>query len=113
MNDLERGKLKEKIRELERTGFPEKAQKLRGYFNRDVFPLEDEIEKLNLPESEINLNDKLAAMPARAGKGSSLKDWKAFARQYSDIEPDVIDAVYKRDEMIALLEANGVIPKAE
>lgn len=51
-------------------------------------------------------------MPRRAGKGASREAWQQFAKQTSDLEHEIIDAM-DRDTVIKALEAQGIIPRVE
>lgn len=49
------------------------------------------------------------AIPPRSGKGSSKESWEEFAKEYSDIDAEVIDGTDKKS-LIEMLEVNQVIP---
>lgn len=50
--------------------------------------------------------------PPRKGKGATRSNWQKYARLVTDWEPEVIDGA-KMNELIKMLEANGVIQPLE
>lgn len=63
------------------------------------------------PEVEVDSEESLE-IPPRKGPGSSKKAWQEFAKQVSDIEPEIIDNM-DQGEVIHMLEVRGVIPREE
>lgn len=110
MDELDRGRLIERAQEYKRTGFPEKAQRIQVALNNDEFPdpqLMAGVDEVVTPLGSV------MEMPNRSGKGSGLKLWKAFARDATDWDDDVIDSLTTRSEVIEILEANSVIPQLD
>lgn len=65
----------------------------------------DEVpEHLLDPEGNPSAKDS----PARSGKGSSVKEWREFAAQHTDIDRDVLESM-NRDDIIEVLEARNLI----
>jgi len=60
----------------------------------------------------VAVNVDLPPMPPRAGKGASNKAWRTWVKEATDWLPEVIDSKTKI-ELVAMLEANGIIPRSE
>lgn len=89
-----------------------------------AYAVQDHITNRTKPPSELlyfgevrpagGIGDGIAPpdMPRRAGKGASRLAWQQFAKQTSDLEHEIIDAM-DRDTVIKALEAQGIIPREE
>lgn len=98
METWQRIEMIEKIRELRMAGKPELAAPLQAAFDRNEYYTGEEEE----PEPEVKV-------PSRSG-GRPL--WVAYALEHSQIEPEVIEDS-KRDDIIGMLEANGIIERKQ
>jgi len=78
-----------------------KGQRLDDDQRRALLRIDDTV-----PEVDV---DPLVVAPPRTGKGASKKNWREFAAAVTDWEPEVIKDA-GMGEIIAMLEANGVIP---
>lgn len=92
-------------------GDPIKARDInRALANKEEVPAH----LLNLtryrPTTDIDLEE--VEIPNRTGRGSALEKWQDFAMATSDMDADVVKAMTKED-IIAALEANGIIPAEE
>ncbi len=99
----QRIEMMEGIRYANRHGRPQDAQKLRQALDAGVFAeLTDSVEA---PTPE-----PIPDPPPRRGKGSSQKNWVAYAKLVSEIDDEVIESAQK-DDIIGMLEANGLVDK--
>jgi len=95
-------------------GRPEKAHLIEIAMNENRRLPEDQRRDLlrmdeTTPEVEV---DPTIVMPPRTGKGATKKNWREYAAQVTDWEPEVI-AGSGMGEIIAMLEANAIIPTNE
>ncbi len=98
----QRIEMNEGIRYANRMGRPQDASKLRQALDAGVFAeLTDSIEA---PTQE------LPEPPPRGGKGSGVAKWLAYAQLVSQIDDEVLESAQK-DDIIGMLEANGLIDK--
>lgn len=98
MEEWQKIDMLERIRELRMAGKPELAAPILEAFERDEFYMGEG--KLQEPKMEV---------PKRSGQRSS---WVHFALENSLIDPEVIDGA-KRNDIIGMLEANGIIEREE
>lgn len=78
----------------------------------------EEIPQALLSGSRVNPEKEVARVefleqPPRYGKGSGFKRWREFAKETTDIEPEIIDSINKKGALIELLEQRGVIPTVD
>ncbi len=99
----QRIKMNEGIRYANRHGRPQDASKLRQALEAGVYAeLTDSIEA----PTPVELPDP----PPRGGKGSGIAKWLAYAQLVSQIDNEVLESAQK-DDIIGMLEANGLIEK--
>ena len=99
----QRIEMNEGIRYANRHGRPQDASKLRQALEAGVYAeLTDSIEAPTPPE--------LPDPPPRGGKGSGIDKWLAYAKLVSQIDDEVLESASK-DDIIGMLEANGLIEK--
>ena len=90
------------IRYANSKGRPQDASKLRQALEAGVYAeLTDSIEA---PTPE------LPEPPPRGGKGSGIAKWLAYAQLVSQIDDEVLESAQK-DDIIGMLEANGLLEK--
>lgn len=83
-----------KIRELRRTGKPEKAAEIQAALDRNEYFFGSK----DAPVEDIK----------PPSKGAKLEAWVEFAKKHSQIDPEVIDNT-SRDDLIKMLKANGLV----
>lgn len=92
-------------------GEPEKAAQIQRAIDAGEAPPKDLINPKRL-KPEVEVEDEGIEIPPRKGPGSSKKAWQDFAKQVSDLEPEIIDSM-DQAEVIKALEVRGVIPREE
>ena len=98
----QRIEMNEGIRYANRHGRPQDASKLRQALDAGVYAeLTDSIEA---PTPE------LPEPPPRGGKGSGVAKWLEYAQLVSQIDDEVLESAQK-DDIIGMLEANGLLDK--
>lgn len=99
----ERIEMTEAIRNANKHGRPQDAQRVRQALDAGVYAeLTDSIEA---PTPE-----PLPDPPPRRGKGSGAKNWLKYAKLVSNIDDEVLESAQK-DDIIGMLEANGLLEK--
>ena len=99
----ERITMMEQIRFANAHGRPQDAQKLRQALDAGMFAeLTDSVEA---PTPE-----PIPDPPPRRGKGSGIRHWLEYAQLVSRIDDEVLESAQK-DDIIGMLEANGLIDK--
>lgn len=103
------------IRRWEERGKPEVSGEIRAALDADeALPKKVEQELVfDVPTDVVDSFDFAPAdqTPPRKGQGSGDKAWREFAREFSDIDDELIDELNKKD-LIQMLEVNNVIPSA-
>jgi len=61
---------------------------------------------------ETGVDPSKVKIPARYGAEASQKNWAAFAKQTTDMEPEILEKMTRRD-IVSMLEVKGVIPVEE
>ena len=95
-------------------GYPEKANVLKECLDQNRTPPANLIYFGDIrPEAPIDPGrlEKLAT-PPRYGPNGGKDKWVAFAKETTDIEPELLTKMGQRD-IVAMLEAKGVIPHEE
>ena len=98
----QRIEMNEGIRYANRMGRPQDAGRLRKALDAGVYA--ELIDSIEAPTPE------LPEAPPRGGKGSGIDKWIAYAKLVSQIDDEVLESASK-DDIIGMLEANGLIPK--
>ena len=98
----QRIEMMEGIRYANRKGRPQDAGKLRKAFDAGVYA--ELIDSVEAPTPEVE------EAPPRGGKGSSTDKWIAYAQLVSQIDDEVLESASK-DDIIGMLEANGLLEK--
>ena len=96
-------------RELNRTGHPSEVTRIKVWMEEGR-PF-TEIQKIYRPvkiKPEKLLPEVVVDHPPMVGKGSGNLPWRAFAKQVSDMDPEIIDSMGKQD-LITVLRDKGVI----
>jgi len=105
---IDEGQLQLRIRELKRTGRPEKAYQLQVAIKEGRTPAKHLLyDQGESPEEK----EIIGEMPPRTGRGSGKVEWEAFAREHTDWPDELIEGAGGRDDLIKMLELNGIIPK--
>lgn len=97
-------------RELNRTGHPSEVTRIKVWMEEGR-PF-SEIQKIYQPvkvkpEKPVSVEVTLAHPPI-TGKGSGNLPWRKFAKEVSDMDPEIIDSMGKTD-IITVLRDKGVI----
>ena len=103
LTNEQKGSLIQRIQDYKSAGEPQNAQRLQVALDANKMP---EDPKLMLAADELGGDDGVAIdLPPRAGRGSGIGKWKAAARILTagEWEPEVIDDVVGRDDLIAML----------
>lgn len=102
-SDKQQTEIDERVRNFEKRGQPERAHKLRVQVADGVAFDELEGKPADVQEEADELPE-----PPRAGPGSGVDAWRAFAKEVSDLDDEVIDAM-GRDEIVSTLEEAEII----
>lgn len=62
------------------------------------------------PQTDVDMEE--VEIPPRSGIGSGVAKWREFAKEVSEMDPEVIEAMSK-DDLIAELETMGIIEAEE
>ena len=99
----QRIEMNEGIRYASRHGRPQDASKLRQALEAGVYAeLTDSV--------EAPTPKPIPDPPPRGGKGSGINKWITYAKLVSQIDDEVLESASK-DDIIGMLEANGLIDK--
>ena len=90
-------------RELKRTGKPELAYPILTALEAGVYR--------TVEESALE-PDPGPQPPPRHGIGSGKKEWRAYAKEVSVMDDEIIDS-FSRKDVIKALEANGLLEKLD
>ena len=98
------------IRTWGQKGHPEKSNRLRAHLREQTRPPAELLSTGPVkPEKPIDNPDDIE-IPPRNGKGATKDVWAEFAMNVADVEEEVVDRM-GRGDIIAMLEAKGVIPE--
>ena len=92
----------DQYRDLKRTGKPELANPILAALQKGEFYLAGKV------ASEVEVVEP----PPRHGKGSGKDEWRAYAKEVSVMDSEIIDTFSKK-EVIKALEANGLMEKVD
>ena len=96
-------------RELNRTGHPSEVTRIKVW-KEEGRPF-SEIQRIYKPvkvKPEKLPSVMVVDHPPLTGKGSGNLPWRAFAKEVSDMDPEIIDSMGKQD-LITVLRDKGVI----
>ncbi len=94
-------KIEQARHEFERTGFPEKAQRLELLVEEGASF--KEIDALITSKGQTTTEQ-----PPLSGKGSGTEAWRDYAKEVSDLDDEVIDDMSKED-LVEALKAQGIV----
>ena len=90
-----RGEMVAEVRKLRGTGKVAEAASIQEAFDRDEYFMG-------------NRPAKVEDRPKQPKKTANKEAWVKYAKKVSDIDPDVLDGLTKKD-IIGMLRANGII----
>lgn len=92
-------------------GHPEKAAVLMECLGQNRVPPANLIYFGDI-QPETSIDPENLAIPPRHGPDSSAENWRKFAKETTDMEPEIIDKMQRKD-LISMLEVKKIIPKEE
>ncbi len=101
--------IRQAVYDLDKRGKPEIGAKINYQVSEGAsFSALEKLWKPKTVKAEIPVADPTMAAPPLIGKGSGIVAWQNFAKEVSDMDPEVIDAMSKPDIM-TVLKDKGVI----
>jgi hypothetical protein len=111
LTDKERNLMHMAINHWHQTGAPEKASVLRECLAQDRKAPANLVYFGDL-QPETAIDPFTVEIPPRDGPGSSTDIWRKFATKTTDMEPEIIGKMTRKD-ILYMLETKGVIPKVK
>lgn len=111
LTDKERNLMHLAINHWHTTGAPEKAAVIRECLAQDRQAPANLVYFGDL-QPETNIDPTSIEIPPRDGPGSSTEIWRKFAEKTTDMEPEIIGKMTRKD-ILYMLETKGVIPKVK
>src|SRR3990172_9440016 len=99
----------EAIRHWSSRGDPMKSRDLYRHLNAGTVPPAELLNTTPIRPNKPGVDHTTLTVPPRVGQGGSIGVWRKFAREVSDMDPEVIDAM-GREDLIAQLERMRIIP---
>lgn len=113
--EKQRGAMWQAQKDFHRTGSPERAQRV-ALMVENEHPYQDIMDYVETGKGldvkpEIPTVD-LPPIPPYTGNKATNPAWRSFAKKVSDMEPEVIDELGRKD-IVKILTDKGIIPGPE